>query len=113
MIKKNITDELHSNDCPRFERCSAPICPIDPEWQKRVYKKGDPVCFYLRQHAKDPLWGQKARGVARKLIDKVGEVYPQIVERYAALKTALVRASKSPVKGFLTQRGECRNDFKK
>ena len=101
------------NICPKFEQCSAPICPIDPEWQKCVYKKGEPVCFYLRQHAKDPLWGQKAGNVARKLSDKVGEVYPQIVERYAPLKTALVRASKSPVKGFLTQRGKCRNDFKK
>ena len=62
--------------CPKFEQCSAPICPIDPEWQKRVYKKGDPVCFYLRQHAKDPLWGQKAGNVARKLINKVGRGIP-------------------------------------
>ena len=97
--------------CPKFEQCSAPICPIDPEWQKRVCKKGDPVCFYLRQHAKDPLWGQKAGSVASKLIDKVGEVYLEVIARYGPLKTALVRASKSPVKGFLTQRGECRNDF--
>jgi len=91
--------------CPKFDHCSAPICPIDPEWQKRVHIKGDPVCFYLRQHAKDPLWGQKTGSVASKLIDKVGEVYLAVIARYGPLKTALVRAEKSPVKGFLTQRG--------
>ena len=99
--------------CPKFDHCSAPICPIDPEWQKRVHIKGDPVCFYLRQHAKDPLWGQKAGGVARKLISKVGEVYVEVVARYGPLKTALVRAEKSPVKGFLAHKGEYRNDFRK
>ena len=99
--------------CPKFDHCSAPICPIDPEWQKRVHIKGDPVCFYLRQHAKDPLWGQKAGSVASKLIDKVGEVYLEVAARYGPLKTALVRAEKSPVKGFLAHRGKCRNDFRK
>ena len=99
--------------CPKFDHCSAPICPIDPEWQKRVHIKGDPVCFYLRQHAKDPLWGRKAVSVASKLIDKVGEVYLEVIARYGPLKTALVRAEKSPVKGFLAHRGECRNGFRK
>ena len=98
--------------CPKFDHCSAPICPIDPEWQKRVHIKGDPVCFYLRQHAKDPLWGQKVGGVARKLINKVGEVYPEIIARYAPIKNSLARAAISPVKGFLAERGTCRNDLK-
>ena len=99
--------------CPKFEGCSAPICPIEPEWRKCVHNKDDPVCFYLRQHAKDPLWGQKVGGVARKLINKVGEVYPEIVIRYAPIKNSLARAAISPVKGFLAERGTCRNDLKK
>tara|TARA_Y100000588_G_scaffold250656_1_gene265179 strand:+ start:2062 stop:2397 length:336 start_codon:yes stop_codon:yes gene_type:complete len=95
--------------CPKFECCSAPICPIDPEWKKRVHIKGDPVCFYLRQHAKDALWGQKAGCVARELVAKVGEAYPEVIVRYAPIKTSLARAARSPAKGFPDQRERSRH----
>ena len=31
-------------DCPRYKCCSVPICPLDPDWKKRVYLKGEPKC---------------------------------------------------------------------
>ena len=30
--------------CYRFNICSAPICPLDPDCRKRVYYEGDPLC---------------------------------------------------------------------
>lgn len=30
--------------CPKSLRCSAPLCPLDPSINKRVYLKGDPIC---------------------------------------------------------------------
>ncbi len=30
--------------CVRFERCNAPLCPLDPDVQKRTYIKGEAVC---------------------------------------------------------------------
>lgn len=30
--------------CPKFEKCNAPICPLDPEMKKRIYRKGDERC---------------------------------------------------------------------
>jgi len=30
--------------CVRFERCNAPLCPLDPNVQKRTYIKGEAVC---------------------------------------------------------------------
>ncbi len=30
--------------CPRFQRCSVPLCPLDPEVEKRVYWEGEPTC---------------------------------------------------------------------
>lgn len=30
--------------CPRFQRCSVPLCPLDREVEKRVYLEGDPTC---------------------------------------------------------------------
>lgn len=30
--------------CPKSLRCSAPLCPLDPGINKRIYLKGDPIC---------------------------------------------------------------------
>ncbi len=30
--------------CPKYQRCSAPLCPLDPDMDKRFYIKGDPIC---------------------------------------------------------------------
>ena len=30
--------------CSRFQRCSAPLCPLDPESEKRVYLEKEPTC---------------------------------------------------------------------
>ena len=82
--------------CPRFDQCCAPICPIDTDWRERAHRKGEPVCAYLRYYAKDPLWGQKKGSVPTEVWLKVVEVYPQVIERYAPLKKTLKRASGSP-----------------
>ncbi len=30
--------------CSRFQRCSVPLCSLDPEVEKRAYLEGDPTC---------------------------------------------------------------------
>jgi len=30
--------------CVRFERCNAPLCPLDPDVEKRTYIRGEAVC---------------------------------------------------------------------
>ena len=30
--------------CPKYPRCSAPLCPLDSDMDKRFYIKGDPIC---------------------------------------------------------------------
>ena len=39
--------------CPRFNYCSAPLCPIDPDWRKRTMLKNERVCHYLTEVTKD------------------------------------------------------------
>ena len=106
LTKKNNKTAIEMAQCPRFDQCCAPICPIDPDWRERVHRKGEPVCAYLRRYAKDPLWGQKQGTVPIELWLKVVEVYPQVIERYAPLKKALKRASDSPFR--IVVRGEGR-----
>jgi hypothetical protein len=38
--------------CPRYIDCSAPLCPLDPDWRTRIHRSGDRVCFYLREAVK-------------------------------------------------------------
>ena len=91
--------------CPRFDRCCAPICPIDTDWRTRAHRKGEPVCAYLRRYAKDPLWGQKQGSVPTEVWLKVAEVYPEVIERYAPLKKTLKRASGSPFRSVGKREG--------
>ena len=30
--------------CPKYPKCSAPLCPLDPDMDKRFYIEGDPIC---------------------------------------------------------------------
>jgi len=39
--------------CPRFDGCSAPLCPLDPGWRERVHLQGERVCYFLREAVKD------------------------------------------------------------
>jgi len=40
-------------DCPKFETCCAPLCPLAPYPEKQQYLKGEATCYYVRHHAKD------------------------------------------------------------
>ncbi len=39
--------------CPKYDTCSAPICPLDKDWKLRVLCIEDPTCFYLLESVKD------------------------------------------------------------
>ena len=100
----NNSTVIEMAQCPRFNRCSAPICPIDEDWRDRGHRKGEPVCAYLRRYAKDPLWGQKQGSVPTEVWSRVVEVYPQVIERYTPIKKVLERASGSPFRTVVTRR---------
>ena len=44
--------EIKPNQCPKHSKCSAPLCPLDPDWEKRKMIKEDRVCFYLLEASK-------------------------------------------------------------
>ena len=92
--------DLKPFDCPKFEPCSAPICPLDVEWRERTYRKGEAVCHFMRMHAKNALQGQKAGSVPEEMVETVVTVFQEICDRYAPLKTSLERAALSRPKGF-------------
>lgn len=49
--------------CPRFYKCSVPICPLDEDKDKRTYLQGEKKCTlpksYRTRLGKDLPWGGK------------------------------------------------------
>jgi hypothetical protein len=43
---------MKPENCPRFEACSAPICPLDSQFIRRKMLKRERVCHYLREVSK-------------------------------------------------------------
>lgn len=89
-------------ECPKFEGCNAPVCPLDPDWRKRVHRRDEPVCPYLCEYAK-----QATRPILRGCIGEehyhaVAEVASEVEETHAPLAKSLRRASQTPSR--LTQR---------
>ena len=87
-------------ECPRFDDCGAPICPLDPDVLDREHLKGEAVCYYLRLYAKNGFCGLKPGSLPANLTIRIAAAYSRLTARYGPLKYALERAAKSPPKRF-------------
>lgn len=78
--------------CSRFDRCNAPICPFDSDWNKRVMLAEDSTCFYLTESVKDGA-RTKFEGAGLKVIYEVMVIARrEIIERHPRIRRNLERA---------------------
>jgi hypothetical protein len=63
--------EIQPSQCPKFERCNAPLCPLDPDWRQRGFFKGEAICFYM-------LEAQKPRARCKFMGAIEGQIYRAI-----------------------------------
>jgi hypothetical protein len=80
-------------DCPKFEKCSAPICPLND--QESVHLKGEPICFYLRECVKQGGFSRIAGYIPKEMAKKIAEKLPGILSRHVDIKNRLSRAALS------------------
>lgn len=86
---------MRPENCPRWETCSANICPLDPDWQLRTHLDGERVCLYLTELAK-PGGTANLRGVlAPELVEAISTPAPAILGRWNRVKSACNRASRT------------------
>jgi hypothetical protein len=81
--------------CTRFDSCSAPICPLDPNWPRARHLPGERVCGLIRELVKG---GGEARLRARvpgELVDTLTDVLPKLSTRWERIRRELERASRS------------------
>ena len=89
---------LTPSQCRFYETCSAPLCPVDLDWRKRVMLKGEAVCFYLREAVKE---GAEERFKGRHAEDMylaANDAMHDMKRSVYPLKIALEKASKAPSK---------------
>lgn len=60
--EKNLTEQ-----CPQFESCNVPICPISAK--DKVYLKDEPICPYCRKY--------KKQGLRKTLPKKIARLIPK------------------------------------
>lgn len=84
------------SDCPRYQTCSAPICPLDIDWQKRVNCNEDPICFYLSQSVKHDARSDFERAGLGNLFEAIQSQRDLISAHFKRLKRKLDQAKLSP-----------------
>lgn len=84
---------LRPQDCPKFGRCSAPICPLDPGHLNAAHLEGERVCFYLLEYVKPNSLG-RFKGLHRgeTLYRAMQNTCLGIMARYGGVRRALARA---------------------
>ncbi len=86
---------MNMETCPKYKGCSAPICPLDPNWRKARHLKGERICFFLCEAQKggsEAIFGGRGLG---KLYRLMVEVIPDISIRWGAIKKVLAKAKKT------------------
>ena len=58
------------DQCPRFEKCNAPICPLDINAGKVKHLDGEGVCFFIREYAKGSkkLFGRSIENIILSIV---------------------------------------------
>lgn len=79
--------------CPKHSKCSAPLCPLDPDWEKPVMRKDDRTCFYLNEASK-PEAAKRFEGRKDEFIFQIAYRRMPLMKKHSStLKKRLEKAS--------------------
>ena len=82
-------------ECPHWERCSAPVCPLDPDWGNRRVLNDDPTCYYLLESVKANAEARFKRLGWDKFYQMMVSTAPALSSRWGRIKRRLEDARKS------------------
>ena len=81
--------------CPKYIKCSANVCPIDPEWKKRTHMRGERVCIYLIEYFKEQGDLKRIPLAICKNLEKTGE---SILKKHYEIRKQVIISSQTPSK---------------
>lgn len=80
--------------CPKWEKCSAPLCPLDPDLFKRWMLPNESVCHYLAEAVKDGAEAVFAMRGREHLFTVVSALIEPMSARWGIVRSRLAKARK-------------------
>jgi hypothetical protein len=91
-----MNDQIKMEHCPKFHHCSAPLCPLDPDWIKRKMLQGDNLCHYLCEASKDGTMERFKRRYDKPVLMRAFGLSEEMRKYSKALDRGLERAANTP-----------------
>lgn len=81
--------------CPKFDQCSAPICPLEATWWRAQHLPGDRICLWLREAVKPDGLARISRAATADIAGTVAEALPAIFACSSDIRHKLAAAARS------------------
>jgi hypothetical protein len=97
-VESRITPE----QCPKYDTCNAPICPLYQHWRKSQHLRGEPSCLYMREMSRDGGHDIVHTAISPELVRAVSEAFEEVVygirplpadHGFGELRRVILRAS--------------------
>ena len=89
---------MNIEDCPRFEKCNVPICPLDKHYAESMHLDGEAVCLYLREYSKPHARDNLKRVISQEHYKVIAKAYPSVLARYSHIRKVLKACEQRPSK---------------
>ena len=87
---------MNMQDCPRWDSCNVPLCPLDPDILKRVYSRGEAICFYTHEYVKSSSYERFKVSHRGEIYEAISDIIKEGLLAYGYIRRRLERASKTP-----------------
>lgn len=81
--------------CPKFDTCSAPICPLDDLLQRRVHQDRDRTCVWLVEVVKPGGEDRINAALPSALADQLIRALPEVEAASAYVRRNLRKAART------------------
>jgi hypothetical protein len=81
--------------CPRFDSCSASICPLDPQWPRAQYIQGERVCGLLTEVVKVGGQPRVANILTPEQFAVLVREWPKVEARWSDIRIRLRASAKT------------------
>lgn len=80
-------------DCPRWDSCSAPVCPLDPDWPLTGHLRGERVCLLLCELVKPDGEARLRGALPTAVVDRLVIEAPKVAARWYPIRKRLGSAA--------------------
>lgn len=87
---------IRSRQCPKFNMCNAPVCPLDATSIKIKHISGDKCCVYLLETAKIDAKVNFIGAGLSNIYEAIEVVKKDILTSSATIRRAFTRAANTP-----------------